>query len=276
MDDIKINSLVGCIQSHMIDASDGSLMAITRDKCSPEFEELYLALEPYGKRFIAKFIMQNTCLSMMGTDEIWDDFVTKRLFKSIQSFDSSTNAKFTTYIYQSILFECKEELRRKLKKKDREDSLTDDEGEETQIRASGTEPEDKTKLFLRDFLESLCGRLNKLRTDVEKIFVYHCKKILDEGLRYETGDALICEWRKQPLIQVSRNIENAYTTLLESKTTLMKLVDSRLNDVKAENNPFLGDMEPDNPRYRPRINEWIYDIDKRIKNLQTEIIESFS
>ena len=191
MDDEKIIELVELIQKKIKGIPTEQIYRNITYNCEDEFMQLYDALERYGKCIISNFIITRQVHQYMNKEDTWQNFVVRRLCIAIQKFNKTKKTQFKTYLYKTLIHQCKDDLRKTKGMPELVDVEKIDFSSEIINEISDS---NENKRAWIKFFKGYFKILNDLKSKVKKILVYHCKIFLSKAMRLKEY-SLLNKWQ---------------------------------------------------------------------------------
>jgi hypothetical protein len=270
IDKSEIDSFVESIQSEFVKKSAISmsdaqnmpseqLLFMMKKSCNDKFTELYNTMERFGKERIQSFsIITNKNL----VDDVWHNFVTKKLSVAIIRFDRNKLAKFTTIHYKYITNFCIDVSR----------NLSTILGNKRiyENHDYGKSPDPGEKINRMEVLNAFIDLLDTLRAAKDSKLVFHCKRIIGECYNYGEYTLLKMYCGKKTLKEVTDNIEKWYSNHYETKTEFMKTISEQIKTEGISENVFLENVDVDMREGRQIISNRIHAIKDAFENHKDE------
>lgn len=268
---------------------------ILMEKCPGGMKQLEENLQGTCRNWIKKFYKAKE-MNYFDVTYNWDNFRMQRLPKLIMNFNPARGAKFTTFIYREIIYQCIQDIKKNPRQTDtpktKEDMHVPDESEiaHAQKIAVGAytiyisdeaRNNSLTRLFSGEnkqsrlvFYSALFAIINNIDTPapniLERILVYHCRVILPLITTihdFRDTNYLLMELQNEFNNIVSNRIELEYNESLMpgNYEKFMEILSQRL--IKAGNEAaFLENMDFDNKYDADRLTQWVRQIKDILNN----------
>ena len=215
----------------------------------------------------------------INREEVWDEFVDKKLPRLILSFDKMkiANYDFISYLSSSLV-KFSVEFSQRNKRKMTEDVDTARVEKRATYRPGAIRgPEEiifpvENIRFLVEFVDRYNGR-------VEKKIVYHCMKFLVH-CHQEDGFITLSEFKEEhkTMKKTSEHIEYLYELSFQIKTNFMVAIINEIEVLREKGNfddEFLKDVDPDTKNGKATISNYVNDIHKRLKGFLKEFMNEY-